>query len=179
MHWLLVCHTVYFNRRHRSSGHLFQGRYRSFLVQEGDYLLGSSRYVHLNPARGVSVGEALPSIGENACESLNGVIAADMQVWVRRCLLCKSRWCWASCAGEGKQSVCVIGVSLNQSNRLLFLNAIESGTILIVMAQTHIQKRTFAEQLNTWMQIAGILIAAVWGVYTFVFKEITTPKAAP
>jgi REP element-mobilizing transposase RayT len=30
MHWLLVSYTVYFNRRHRSSGHLFQGRYKSF-----------------------------------------------------------------------------------------------------------------------------------------------------
>ncbi len=35
MHWLLVAYTVYFNRRHRSSGHLFQGRYKSFLVQDG------------------------------------------------------------------------------------------------------------------------------------------------
>lgn len=29
------------------------------------------------------------------------------------------------------------------------------------------------------MQIAGICIAAVWGVYTFVFKEIFVPKSAP
>jgi putative transposase len=61
MHWLLVSYTVYFNRRHRSSGHLFQGRYKSFLVQEGDYLLGLSRYVHLNPVRGVSLGRGTPS----------------------------------------------------------------------------------------------------------------------
>src|SRR5437667_4091051 len=61
MHWLLVSYTVYFNRRHRSSGHLFQGRYKSFLVQEGDYLLGLSRYVHLNPVRGVSLGRGTRS----------------------------------------------------------------------------------------------------------------------
>src|SRR5206468_2926034 len=61
MHWLLVAYTVYFNRRHRSSGHLFQGRYKSFLVQEGDYLLGLSRCVHLNPVRGVSLGRGTPS----------------------------------------------------------------------------------------------------------------------
>jgi putative transposase len=61
MHWLLVSYTVYFNRRHRSSGHLFQGRYKSFLVQEGDYLLGLSRYVHLNPVRGVSLGRGSPA----------------------------------------------------------------------------------------------------------------------
>jgi putative transposase len=61
MHWLSVAYTVFFNRRHRMSGHLFQGRYKSFLVQEGDYLLGLSRYVHLNPVRGVSLGRGTPS----------------------------------------------------------------------------------------------------------------------
>ena len=61
MHWLLVSYTVYFNRRHRCSGHLFQGRYKSFLVQEGDYLLGLSRYVHLNPVRGASLGRGTPA----------------------------------------------------------------------------------------------------------------------
>ena len=61
MHWLLVSYTVYFNRRHHSSGHLFQGRYKSFLVQEGDYLLGLSRYVHLNPVRGASLGRGAPA----------------------------------------------------------------------------------------------------------------------
>lgn len=61
MHWLLVSYTVYFNRKHRSSGHLFQGRYKSFLVQEGDYLLALSRYVHLNPVRGLSLGRGTPS----------------------------------------------------------------------------------------------------------------------
>lgn len=60
MHWLLVSYTVYLNRRHRFSGHLFQGRYKSFLVQEGDHLLGLSRYVHLNPVRGVSLGRGTP-----------------------------------------------------------------------------------------------------------------------
>src|SRR6266566_3853181 len=61
MQWLLVSYTVFFNRRHRLSGHLFQGRYKSFLVQEGEYLLGLSRYVHLNPVRGVSLGRGTPS----------------------------------------------------------------------------------------------------------------------
>jgi putative transposase len=61
MHWLTVAYTVFFNRRHRSSGHLFQGRYKSFLVQEGDYLLGLSRYIHLNSVRGMSLGRGMPS----------------------------------------------------------------------------------------------------------------------
>jgi putative transposase len=60
MHWLGVSYTVFFNRRHQSSGHLFQGRYKSFLVQEGQYLLELSRYIHLNPVRGVRLGEGTP-----------------------------------------------------------------------------------------------------------------------
>ena len=60
MQWLLGSYTVYFNRRHRSGGHLFQGRYKSFLVQKGEYLLGLSRYVHLNPVRGMSLGRGTP-----------------------------------------------------------------------------------------------------------------------
>lgn len=60
MHWLTVAYSVYFNRRHRQSGHLFQGRYKAFLVEEGNYLLGLSRYVHLNPVRGRVLGRGSP-----------------------------------------------------------------------------------------------------------------------
>ena len=62
MHWLMVSYTVYFNRRHRRSGHLFQGRYKSFLVGagRGRHLLTLSRYLHLNPVRGRVLGEGTP-----------------------------------------------------------------------------------------------------------------------
>jgi REP element-mobilizing transposase RayT len=63
MHWLMVSYTVYFNWRHQRSGHLFQGRYKSFLVEsaKGDYLLGLSRYLHLNPVRGKMLGQGTPT----------------------------------------------------------------------------------------------------------------------
>jgi putative transposase len=38
-------------RRHRFSGHVFQGRYRTELVEDGTYLWTVTRYVHLNPVR--------------------------------------------------------------------------------------------------------------------------------
>lgn len=44
-------YTTRFNRRHKMEGHLFQGRYKSILVQKGDHLLELSRYVVLNPLR--------------------------------------------------------------------------------------------------------------------------------
>jgi REP element-mobilizing transposase RayT len=61
MQWLIVSYSVFFNRRHRRSGHLFQGRYKSFLVEGGEYLLGLSRYIHLNPVRGLSLGRGTPA----------------------------------------------------------------------------------------------------------------------
>ena len=39
------------NRRHRRSGHLFQGRYKAVLVDADAYLLKLTRYVVLNPVR--------------------------------------------------------------------------------------------------------------------------------
>lgn len=39
-------------------------------------------------------------------------------------------------------------------------------------------KRSFAEKVNTWFQTGGILIAAIWGVYTFYFTQIKVPKSA-
>ena len=42
-------YAVYYNRRHRKSGHVFQGPYKGILVEEDRYLLKLSRYIHLNP----------------------------------------------------------------------------------------------------------------------------------
>ncbi len=36
MKWFLGTYTMSFNRRHRLSGHLFAGRYKSLLLDEGD-----------------------------------------------------------------------------------------------------------------------------------------------
>jgi hypothetical protein len=44
-------YTQWFNRRHKRAGHLFQGRYKAFLVQEDRYLLGLVRYIHENPVK--------------------------------------------------------------------------------------------------------------------------------
>jgi len=44
-------YTQRFNRRHRRSGHLFQGRYKAILVEKDSHLLELARYVVLNPVR--------------------------------------------------------------------------------------------------------------------------------
>ena len=58
MHWLLVSYTVYFNRRHHLSGHLFQGRYKSFPSQSDLHYLNLLRYIETNPVRAGLVKDA-------------------------------------------------------------------------------------------------------------------------
>jgi putative transposase len=41
----------YFNRRHKRSGTLWEGRYRSCLVESTRYVLACYRYIELNPVR--------------------------------------------------------------------------------------------------------------------------------
>jgi DNA-binding CsgD family transcriptional regulator len=51
MRQLNGAYTQDFNRRHSRVGHLFQGRFKSILVEKDDYLLEVSRYIVLNPVR--------------------------------------------------------------------------------------------------------------------------------
>jgi putative transposase len=44
-------YAVSFNRRHKRTGHLFQNRFKSILVEEEPYFLQLVRYIHLNPLR--------------------------------------------------------------------------------------------------------------------------------
>jgi len=55
LHFINGGYATYYNRAHRRSGHLLQGRYRAILVEKDQYALALSRYIHLNPVRaGVS-----------------------------------------------------------------------------------------------------------------------------
>lgn len=49
--------TQRFNHRWERSGHLFQGRFHSVVVDVDSYLLEVVRYIHLNPVRAGLVGE--------------------------------------------------------------------------------------------------------------------------
>jgi len=51
MRRLLTWYAIYFNRRYKRRGHLFENRYKSILCEEEQYLLELVRYIHLNPVR--------------------------------------------------------------------------------------------------------------------------------
>lgn len=48
---VLTGYTIYYNRRHKRSGHLMQGRFNAQTVAGDEYLLKLGRYVHLNPVQ--------------------------------------------------------------------------------------------------------------------------------
>lgn len=51
MHWLQSTFATRFNRRRDERGHVFQGRYKALLVEEGEPLALVCDYIHLNPFR--------------------------------------------------------------------------------------------------------------------------------
>jgi putative transposase len=55
---LLVSHTQRYHRQHRSSGHVWQGRFKSPVIQDDDHLLAVLRYLEANPLRAKMVERA-------------------------------------------------------------------------------------------------------------------------
>ena len=51
MHYLNASYTNWFKAEHKIVGVIFQGRYKSILVEEDSYGLRLSAYIHLNPLR--------------------------------------------------------------------------------------------------------------------------------
>ena len=57
MRRLLTGYAVYFNRKYRRHGQLFQNRYKSIICQEDIYFKELVRYIHLNPLRAKIVAD--------------------------------------------------------------------------------------------------------------------------
>jgi len=57
MQWLNVSYSAWSNAKRQRVGHVFQGRFRSTLIDgNGDWLMRASAYLHLNPVRVSSLG---------------------------------------------------------------------------------------------------------------------------
>jgi putative transposase len=59
--WLQTTYSIRFNRRHRRSGHLFQGRFKAQLVEADGYARELLKYIHLNPVRPKNKRRAVPA----------------------------------------------------------------------------------------------------------------------
>jgi putative transposase len=51
MQWLLTTHVRRYHEQHRTTGHVWQGRFKAFPIQQDEHLLTVLRYVERNPLR--------------------------------------------------------------------------------------------------------------------------------
>lgn len=56
MKWVNGSYGIWYNRRHQREGHLFGERYKAVLVENGEWLLTASAYVHMNCVATESMG---------------------------------------------------------------------------------------------------------------------------
>jgi len=55
MQWLLTAHVRRYHRHYDSSGHVWQGRFKAFPIQQDQHLLAVIRYVERNPVRAKTI----------------------------------------------------------------------------------------------------------------------------
>jgi len=58
MQWLMTSHVRRYHRHYGSSGHVWQGRYKSFMIQEDSHLQMAMRYIEGKPVRAKLVQSA-------------------------------------------------------------------------------------------------------------------------
>ena len=78
MHWLLTAHVRRYQRHYHATGHVWQGRFKAFPIQDDDHLLVVLRYVERNPLHAGLVGRA------EAWEwsSLHGHAQGPLALWL-------------------------------------------------------------------------------------------------
>lgn len=65
--WLLTAHVRRYHRWHDSSGHVWQGRFKAFPIEQDAHLLTVLRYIELNPVRAHLVARADDWRWSSAC----------------------------------------------------------------------------------------------------------------
>jgi putative transposase len=68
MQWLLTAHVRRYHRHYKSSGHVWQGRFKGFPIQQDEHLAIVLRYVERNPLR----ANLVPRAEDWLWSSLNG-----------------------------------------------------------------------------------------------------------
>lgn len=58
MQWLLTAHVRRYHTYHETSGHIWQGRFKAFPIEQDDHLLTVLRYIEQNPVRANLVARA-------------------------------------------------------------------------------------------------------------------------
>ncbi|MBI4667665.1 MAG: transposase [Elusimicrobia bacterium] len=80
MRSVLTGYAVYFNRKYKRAGHLFQNRYKSIVCEEDSYLFELIRYLHLNPFR-AGIVQTLNELSSYPWSSHAAIIGGVARPW--------------------------------------------------------------------------------------------------
>jgi putative transposase len=83
-----MAHARRYHRHYRTSGHVWQGRFKAFPVQDDDHLLGVLRYVERNALRAELVARA----EDWKWSSLPGWLGGDPLLWRGEVTVRDERW---------------------------------------------------------------------------------------
>jgi putative transposase len=73
----MTAHVRRYHQHYHSSGHVWQGRFRAFAIQEDDHLLTVLRYIERNPVRAGLVERAQDWRSSSASQASDGMPALD------------------------------------------------------------------------------------------------------
>src|SRR3990167_4127990 len=72
VHRLNLAYAMYFNKKYDRVGPLFQGRFKAKIIENDEYLLHLSRYIHLNPSVFIRKRGLAPYLWSSARNYLDG-----------------------------------------------------------------------------------------------------------
>ena len=58
MQWVMTSHVRYYHKKNKTSGHVWQGRYKSFIVEQESYYVTLIRYIEANALRAKLIDRA-------------------------------------------------------------------------------------------------------------------------
>lgn len=91
MHWLQSTFAVRLLQFHGQHGHVFQGRYKSPVIQDDAHLARVCDYIHLNPVRAGIV--APENLGAFAASSLSAWLAGSAPPWLQSAVVLEAAHC--------------------------------------------------------------------------------------
>jgi putative transposase len=120
MRWLQVTHTQRHHAHYHTSGtgHLYQGRFKSFPVQSDQHLRVLCRYVERNPVRAGLSGRAEEWTWSSLHRRVQGGEGTLLAAWPEGTEVLIGKWVQLVNAAQGKAEVEAVRLSMRRGNPL-------------------------------------------------------------
>jgi putative transposase len=138
---ICVSYVYYFNNKYQRTGHLFQDRFRSEVIEKESYILAATRYIHNNPVK-AGIVKAAENFSWSSCKEYIGERAHQKGLVDREFLL-------SLFSDTEGQAVELFREFTNQSNSDEFIDNDECSAR---------DKNIFTNRKNLTEKINGILL---------------------